>query len=125
MELEQAIKIMLETQGNFATRRGINDPDYISQNMQILANATALVEQHLAGFERDYEVSLGRKLGEYISGGASASASETRVRSELAKEKGEIKYLTRIVKSAWSQVGVSQSRHNHLTKDFRMGSTTT
>ena len=66
MELEQAIKIMLETQGNFATRRGINDPDYISQNMQILANATALVEQHLAGFERDYEVSLGRKLGEYI-----------------------------------------------------------
>lgn len=125
MELEQAIKIMLETQDNFATRRGIEDPEYISQQMQVLANATVLVERELAGFERDYEIKLGKKLGEYIAGGSSASAAETRVRTELAKEKGEVKYLTRIVKSAWSQVGVSQSRHNHLTKEFRLGGTVT
>lgn len=125
MNLEQALRIMLETQGNFATKRGVSDPDYISQQMQILANATALVETHLASFERDYEVTLGRKLGEYIAGGSSASAAETRVRSELATEKGQIKYLTRLVKSAWSQVGVSQSRHNHLTREFRMGATIT
>ena len=125
MNLEQALNIMLETQGNFATKRGVSDPDYISQQMQILANATALVETHLATFERDYEVTLGRKLGEYIAGGSSASAAETRVRSELATDKGQIKYLTRLVKSAWSQVGVSQSRHNHLTREFRMGSNIT
>jgi hypothetical protein len=121
MNLEQALQIMLETQDKFATKRGVSDPDYISQQMQILANATAIVETHLAGFERDYEVTLGRKLGEYITTGSSASAAETRVRSELNHEKGQIKYLTRIVKSAWSQVGVAQSRHNHLTREFRMG----
>jgi hypothetical protein len=125
MNLEQAIQIMLETQDKFATKRGVSDPDYISQNMQILANATALVETHLAGFERDYEVTLGRKLGEYITAGSSASAAETRVRSEQAREKGQIKYLTRIVASAWKQVGVAQSRHNHLTKEFKMGGTQT
>ena len=125
MNLEQAIKIMLETQDNFATKAGVDNPDYISQQMQILANATALVERHLAGFERDYEIRLGKKLGEYLAGGSSASAAETRVRTELAKEKGEIKYLTRMVKSAWSQVGVAQSRHNHLTKEFRAGGTIT
>jgi len=125
MELEKSIKIMLETQDNFATRRGVEDPDYISQQMQILANATALVERELAGFERSYEITLGKKLGEYIAGGSSASASESRVRSELAKEKGEVKYLTRIVGSAWRQVGVAQSRHNHLTREFKLGGTVT
>lgn len=125
MDLENSIKAMLGAQDDLRTKRGVLDPDYISLQMQILANATALVETHLASFERDYEVTLGRKLGEYIVGGASASAAETRVRSELAKEKGEIKYLTRIVKSAWLQVGVAQSRHNHLTKEFRLGGTIT
>jgi len=125
MDLETALSIMFQTQDSFATKRGVSDPDYISQQMQVLANATAIVERQLAQFEREYEIHLGKSLGEYIAGGSSASAAETRVRTELAKEKGEVKYLARIVKSAWSQVGVAQSRHNHLTKEFRMGSTTT
>jgi hypothetical protein len=89
--------------------------------MQILAQATASVESFLAGFEKDYEIRYARLLGEYLTRGESATATEQRVRIELAKEKGEIKYLTRIVSSAWRLVSTAQSRHNHLTTEQKMG----
>jgi hypothetical protein len=125
MNLETAIKGMLDAQDRLRTVRGTSDPDEISEQMQRLSQYTGAVELHLASFERDYEIRLGKQLGEYLAGGSSASAAESRLRVELAKEKGELKYLTRIVGSAWRQVGVAQSRHNHLTREKSLGGKTT
>jgi hypothetical protein len=121
MDLDTAIKGMLDAQDKLRTKSGTSEPDAISEQMQRLAQYTGAVELHLATFERDYEIRLGKKLGEYITGGSSASAAESRVRVEMAEEKGQVKYLTRIVASAWRQVGVAQSRHNHLTREKNIG----
>ena len=121
MNLEESIKAMLGAQDDLRTKRGVLDPDYISLQMQILAQATASVENYLASFEKDYEINYAKLLGEYLTSGASATATEQRVRIELAQEKGEIKYLTRIVSSAWRLVSTAQSRHNHLTTEQKMG----
>ena len=126
MNLETSLKTLFTAQDNLRTPRGVNDPDYISENMQRLAIASGAVEQHLAEYERDYELELGKRLGQYlVTEGVSATLADKRVRIDLAKQKSEITYLSRIVSSAWKLTSIAQSRHNHLTKDFRMGSTTT
>lgn len=117
---------MLEAQDKLRTRDGINNPDYISTQMQVLAQATASVEVYLAGYERDYEISMGRKLHDYlVTEGTSASNAEKRTRIDLAKQKGEIAYLTRIVSSAWKQVSTAQSRWNHINTEYKTGRTIT
>ena len=126
MELEQAISIMLDAQDKLRTRRGVNDPDFMSEQMQRLAQATGAVEQHLAEYERDYEIKLGTKLHQYlVDEGASATNADKRTRIDLAELKGEIAYLSRIVSSAWKQVSTTQSRWNHLRKDYNLGGTVT
>ena len=126
MDLETSLKTLFTAQDNLRTPRGVNDPDYISQNMQRLAIASGAVEQHLAEYERDYELELGRLLGQYlVTEGVPVTAADRRVKIELAKQKAEITYLSRIVSSAWKLTSIAQSRHNHLTKEFKMGGTVT
>lgn len=126
MELEQAIKIMLDAQDKLRTRQGVDDPDFMSKEMQRLAQATGAVELHLAQYEREYEIQMGQKLGQYlITEGTSATNADKRVRIDLAELKGEIAYLSRIVSSAWKQVSTTQSRWNHLRKDYNLGGTVT
>ena len=118
MDLEVAIKGMLDAQDKLRTPQGTNDPDEISYQMQRLAQYTGAVELHLANFERNYEIELGKRLHTYlVTEGTNATNADKRVRIDLAKDKGEIAYLTRIVSSAWKQVSTSQSRWNHLQKD--------
>lgn len=126
MELETAIGIMLESQDKLRSKAGVTNPDFISQQMQILAQATAAVEVHLANYERQYEIEMGSKLHHYlVTEGTSASNAEKRVRIELAKTKGEIAYLSRIVSSAWKQVSTAQSRWNHINTEYKTGRTIT
>lgn len=125
MDLEQAIKVMLDAQDKLRTRQGVNSPDYMSEQMQRLAQATGAVELHLAEYERDYEIALGNKLHTYlVTEGTSATNADKRVRIDLAKQKAEITYLTRIVASAWKQVSTTQSRWNHLQAEYKTGRVT-
>ncbi len=126
MDIETAIKGMLDAQDRLRTQRGTNDPDEISEQMQRLAQYAGAVELHLAAFERDYEIELGKRLHTYlVVEGSNATNAEKRVRIDLAKQKAEITYLTRIVSSAWKQVSTAQSRWNHLQTDKKMGRVTT
>lgn len=126
LALEQAINTMLESQDRLRTKAGVTNPAYISQEMQVLAQATAAVEVYLAEFERDYEIEMGRKLHQYlVTEGSNATNADKRVRIDLAEKKANITYLTRIVSSAWKQVSTSQSRWNHLNQDMKLGKTIT
>ena len=122
MNLATAIKGMLDAQDRLRTPRGTSDPDEISEQMQRLAQYTGAVENYLAEYERDYEIELGRKLHQYIvTEGTNATTADKRVRIDLAEQKANIAYLTRIVSSAWKQVSTSQSRWNHLQTDKNRG----
>lgn len=126
MDLQLALKGMLNAQDRLRTPQGTHDPDEISEQMQRLAQYTGAVESHLAEYERDYETELGRKLHQYIvTEGANATTADKRARIDLAEQKANIAYLTRIVSSAWKQVSTSQSRWNHLQTDKNRGKTIT
>lgn len=122
MELDTAISIMLDAQAKLRTKQGINSPEVMSSEMMRLAQATGAVEEHLARYEREYEVKQADLLGRFlVTEGTSATNAEKRTKIELGQLKGEIAYLSRIVSSAWKQVSTTQSRWNHLQTEYKLG----
>lgn len=118
MELEPAIKGMLTAQADLRSKTGISNPPFMSAKMMTLSSFTSAVEEHLAQYERDYETQEAQILRRcIIDEGKSATAAEKYVKMEMGELEGQIKYLTRIVGAAWKQVGVIQSRYNHLIKE--------
>lgn len=118
MDLNQALEIVFDAQDKLRTRRGVNDPFYMSEQMSRMAQATGAVEIHLAELEKDYEVKQSKLLHQFlVTEGTSATNAEKRVKIELGELKGQLTYLSRIVSSAWKQVSTIQSRYNHLQKE--------
>lgn len=118
MELETAIQGMLKTEMKLRSAEGVSNPIFLSMQMMVLSQFTGAVEEHLAQYEKDFETMSADKLREYLlKQGLKVTESERLVDIDVAETKGQIKYLSRLVASAWRQVGVAQSRVNHLTKE--------
>jgi hypothetical protein len=91
---------------------------FMSEQMMRLSQYTGAVEDRLAEYERDLETDYAARLHKYmIDQQMKVTQAERMVDMDTAFVKGQIKYLTRIVGSAWKQVGVIQSRINHLTRE--------
>lgn len=117
MNLEEATKGMIKTREALRSRQGIADPNFISEQMQRLAQYTAAIEEHLAELEEHIETAMHTIFANSTKGGTSVSQSETLARFETKDMKGQIDKLSRYVKSSWLIIGVAQSRVNHLSKE--------
>jgi hypothetical protein len=118
MQIDVALRGLFEAEAKLRTTEGVSNPVYASTHMMRLAQYAGAVEEKLAEIERDFEIETAVQLKErMIDRKMKVTQAEREVDIILASEKGQIKYLTRIVGSAWKQVGVIQSRINHLTKE--------
>lgn len=116
MELNKALEGLFDAEGKLRSREGVSNPSFMSEQMARLSQYTGAVEEKLAEYEKEYEVKYAVELKErMINEHMKVTQAEREVDIELAELKGQIKYLTRIVASSWKQVGVTQSRFNHLT----------
>lgn len=115
MKLEDALDKMLKVETSL---RSVSDPVGMSLHMMKLAQYTSAVEEHLAQYEKDLEIEYAVKLKHYLlDNKMKVTESERMVEMEIAEKKGQVKYLTRLVASAWKQTGIVQSRINHLTRE--------
>lgn len=120
MQLDEALKGMFSAENQLRSKQGISNPVLLSAQMMRLAAYVSAVEEKLAELERDFEVENAVQLKErMIDKGMKVTQAEREVDIILASEKGQIKYLTRLVASAWKTVGTIQSRINHLTLESR------
>lgn len=118
MDLQKAIEGMLDAENKLRSPRGINNPSEMSKQMMRLSQYLGAVEEHLASYEKEYEVSLAQKLHNFmIVQGMKPTPADTRAKIELGETKGQVTYLSRLVSSGWRQVGVIQSRINHLIRE--------
>lgn len=118
MELDVALQGLFDAENSLRTPSGISNPVLMSEQMMRLSQYAAAVEETLAGLERDFEVKYATLLKERVlDGRMKVTQAEREVNIAIAEEKGQIKYLARIVSSAWKQVGVIQSRINHITRE--------
>lgn len=118
MNLDNEIKGMLDAEAKLSSSEGVNNPVFISTQMQRLSQFTGNAENILAEYEQEYEQNYAEKLRFYmLDEQMKPTPAERQVDMELGELKGKIKYLTRITASAWRRVGVAQSRWNHLVKE--------
>jgi hypothetical protein len=118
MDLDTALKGMFDAENALRSREGVHNPTFMSEQMMRLSQYVGAVEEHLADYERELEFQEGTLLKRYmIDNKVKVTEAQRLIDIDIAERKGQIKYLTRIVKSAWSQVGVIQSRINHLIRE--------
>lgn len=120
MKLEEAVKGMMDARAKLRSKQGVSSPEFISEQMQRLAQYTGAVEEHLAQAEEDIELDMMNKFKLYSTGeeAKSVNQAETLARFETGGTKGKIAKLKRYVNSSWQIVGVAQSRWNHLQKSI-------
>lgn len=122
MELQDAIDKMLKTRDELRSRQGIENPGFISERIQRLAQYTAAAEVHLAQHEQNIQEKKVERFYHYTkTEGKSISQAETLARMDTRKEEGQIANLSRLVKSSWELVKIGQSRYNHLSNEFKVG----
>lgn len=118
MELSIALAGIFATETKLRSSQGMNDPHFMSLQMMVLSQYTAAAEEKLAEYERDFEQTTAKELKiRLIDNHMKVTQAEREVDIETAELKGQLKYLTRVVKSAWAQIGVIQSRINHLVRE--------
>lgn len=120
MDLPTSITGMLDAESALRTRMGTHDPMTMSEAMMRLSQYTGSVEEHLAELERVYEFNWSVTYTKHART-MSATAADNMTKLDMAEERGQLAYLKRMVGSAWRQIGVVQSRYNHL-KEGRLGS---
>lgn len=121
MQLDDAIKGLLKTRGALRTTEGIQDPQYLSENMQRLTQYTAAVEEHLAELEKVQDDTELRAFNDFIKQGKSVNQAEILAKKEAGSYRGEIARLSRLVRSSWSVIDVARSRINHLQAEYQQG----
>lgn len=114
MLLATAVKGMLETRNALQEKEGVSMPTYISEQIQILAQYTAAVEQILADDESSLEKKQAAQFKEYIAAGKSVNMATNLLKYDFSDERAEIIKLTRYTGSSWRLIGVGQSRIKHL-----------
>lgn len=117
MDLATALKYLLEAETRMQTPFATNNPSLMSKTMARMSTYAGVIEEKLAEYERNYEIHQAQLLKKFmINEKLSVTAAEKRVKIEIGDLKGQIMYLSRIIGSAWRQIGVLQSRINHLIK---------
>lgn len=118
MNLEQALAGLFDAQSRLRTASAVANPIIMSKHMYRLSQYTGAVENHLAEFERDFDIEYAHKLNEFImKEGMKPTPADAKVKMVMGEQKGQITYLSRIVSSSWKQLGVIQSRINHILKE--------
>lgn len=117
MKLEEALKAMFAVENSLLEKGMIYDPVGLSIRMTKLSQYASAVEERLAEHEQDFEIKEAICLGEKLKAKIPITRAVRECEIEMAEHKGQIKYLTRIVSSAWKQIGVVQSRINHLSRE--------
>lgn len=117
MKLEDAVNGMLDAREKLRSKEGINNPMYMSEHMDRLAQYTGAVEEHLADLEEKYEKERYSRYLEY-SKTLSATAADNKSKAEVHHEYAQRVKLTRLVSSSWRIVSEKQSRFNHLSSEI-------
>lgn len=124
MDINTAIKGVLKTEEGLRSREGIMNPVFMSEAMMRLSQYTGAVEERLAEYEKEAELESARRYKYYlVEMKYAATKAEKFVKIDIAETKAQVTYLSRIVASAWRQVGVIQSRINHLVRESQTTST--
>jgi triacylglycerol esterase/lipase EstA (alpha/beta hydrolase family) len=117
MDFNQALEKLLKIQISLQNPEYTDNPALMSKSMARMAVYAGTIENKLAEYERDYELEQSKLYKELLTTKKmSASAAEKHVKIELGEIRGQVAYLSRVVASAWRQIGVLQSRINHLVK---------
>lgn len=120
LTLEEAVKGMLDAQEKLRTGQAKQMPAYLSEQNYKLAQFTASVDYHLGQLEEEYEIKESQILRESIRDKKmSATAAEKEVKIQLGEVEGQIKYLSRITKAAWSLHMGNMARFNHLQSEMK------
>lgn len=119
MTLEQALAGMMDSKAKLQTPSGVSILPVMSENMQRLAAYTSVVEEFLAENEAQLEMLERDAYYEELQSGKSPTASERDAKYKVAKEKGEVKRLVRLVNSSWKLIDTVRSRYNHLDKEMK------
>ena len=123
MDVKTAVKEVLRVYAEMHLPENLANPSFLSERMEILSHYLGLLDVHLAGFERDLETETALKLKHYlVDDSMKVTQAEKMVKIETAELKAKVTYLSRIVASGWKQVGVLQSRINHLTAEWNLKS---
>jgi hypothetical protein len=117
ISLEQSLAGMRDAQDKLRNATAIVSPVIISEQMFRLSQFAGLIDEHLAEYEKEYEVKLSARILQLVGEGYKFSPAETNAKCEMAEIKSQILYLTRLSGSAWRQVTTAQSRYNHLNKE--------
>jgi hypothetical protein len=121
MDLQQAVKGMMDARSQLRSTEGITDPSFISVQMQRLTQFTGAVEEHLAELEERIEVEEHNSFNGWMTEGKSVNQAEAMAKQEVSAIKGQIAKLKRYVNSSWSIIGVAQSRVNHINTEYKQG----
>lgn len=117
MDLDQAVDGMMKTRAALRSDKGVNDPAFISEQMQRLTQYTGAVEEHLGALEEKLEVTEMQHFVLYTKEeGRSVPQSYTLAKKDVSELRGQIQKLKRYTSGSWQIVSVAQSRFNHLTK---------
>ena len=119
IELEKALDGMSDAKDKLRNATAVVSPTIMSQEMYRLSQFTGVIDEHLADYEKEYSVKLAANILNKIKIGMKVSPAETQTKMEMAEVKSQIDYLDRISKSAWKQLGIIQSRINHLTAEAK------
>ena len=116
MKLEDAVNGMMHSRAQLRSPQGVQDPYFISEQMQRLAQYTGAVEEHLAALEEEIELVEHESFIKH-SETRSVNQAEKLAKDEVSALKGSIAKLKRYVNSSWQIIGVAQSRFNHIQKE--------
>lgn len=119
MDIQTAINGMMDAKAKLQTPSGVNSLPVMSENMQRLAAFTSAVEDGLADYERDLEIKERDAYYNQLEAGLKPSPAEREAKYTVAKEKGEVKRLIRLVNSSWKLIDTVRSRYNHLNSETR------
>ena len=117
MGLDEALEKLFKVQNSLQEPRFTENPGLMSQAMMRMSVFATAIEEKLAEYEQDYKIKEAQTYKKtLLDEKLSATAAEKHIKIELGVEKAKITYLTRIVSAAWDEIGVLQSRINHIVK---------
>lgn len=119
MDLNTAIKGMLDAEAKLGSRATMLSPIEISENMYRLGQYTAEVEKHLGDIEEDYEILYATEYKKALETEKSVTAAKLKADLETAEGKGQIKKLSRYVSSAWKVHNGAMARWKHLNAEVK------
>lgn len=116
MNLDKALEGMMKARKALQTLQG-DTPTLISEQMQILAQYTSMVEEGLADLEEVVAKSTNEMYKSEIESGKSIHAASVSAKAHHNDENAKIAKVSRLVTSSWRLVSASQSRLKHLVAE--------